>query len=175
MCGKVSPKPFFHKRIAPDSSVPYCKHMNNKSPKTKPYYVPRSIQSLFVIFGSLIYIIQLLVTGISTFIQFQDGSDYRPQLSYFAIYNLFPVLLFAIAYFLNPRKLSRLSKIFESLLITISAYTGWVVFVSLFLTILLTYISPTFGYNYVDLLASLVFLSIYAPTLLIIRRKGIWK
>jgi hypothetical protein len=141
--------------------------------KTKPYYVPSSIQKLFIIGIASLYLIQSGFILYSTFSQFQQGSDYFPQLRYFAVYNSVPLIVFGLAYILNPRKLSRLPKTFESLLITIAAYIGWTFIMMLSPMILFGLIDPI-DHVLLEYLSSAIFISIYVAILLVLRKKGTW-
>lgn len=144
-----------------------------KLSKTKPYYVPSSIQKLFVIGIISLYLIQTAFIVYSTFSQFLNGSDYLPQLGYFAIYNLVPVIVFGIAYILNPRQLSRLSRTFESLIITISAYVGWTAIMMLSPMILFNIVDLN-SYRLIEYFSSAIFICLYSTVLLILRKKGTW-
>lgn len=141
--------------------------------KTKPYYVPASIQKLFTITVVGLFALQTSFIAVTTLTQFQQGSDYRPQLQYFLIYNMIPVLIFLLAYALNPRTLGVLSRSFEALLISLSALISW-----MFLSMLLPMVFFTrtgLGYTQTyEYLFAVIFMGLYAAILLALRKKKIW-
>lgn len=144
-----------------------------KQNTTKQYYVPNSIQGLFTYTISVLYLVQTGFIAVSTFNQYQEGSDYRPQLGYFVVYNIVPIAIFLLAYVLNPRKLTRLSKSFEALLITVGGYIGWAI---LNMLVPIAFLSETYFTNprLYENVSAVVFVMFYAIVLVVLRRKRIW-
>ncbi len=148
--------------------------MKQQSPKTKPYYVPTNIQRLFTYPIIGLYLVQTGFVVFSTLSQSYGGSDYGPQLGYLVIYNLIPILIFVLAYAINPRQLGRLAKTFESLLITIAAYIVETL-VSLVLPMLLINSGGfSSNYNLYQYSFSGFFLALYIITLVVLRKKRLW-
>lgn len=147
------------------------KQHNNSKPNR--YYVSNSIQKVFTITIIGLYLVQTIFLAISSVTQLQQGFDLRSQLSYFFIYNLIPIILFFIAYFMNPRKLSRTSKSFESLLLALFGIIGSVLISMIFPLLLF---SSNFSTNYalIQYAGAGISLLGYLGTLILLRRKGRW-
>ena len=144
------------------------------SKKSAPYYVPASIVKIFTIIVAGIFIVQssyFLYQGIR---QYLDNPNTGGYYGYFFVTQLLPVILFLLAYALNPRKLAFLARCFESLLFSIAGLTIWS---------LTTIISPlmfsklAFGNRYAlyEIISSLSLLVIYSVGLLWLRQSKKWR
>jgi len=87
---------------------------------------------------------------------------------------LLPIIAFVIAYLLNPRKLSTLSRLFESLLITVAGHIAWSVIV-MFLPMLLLSSFYSDEYRFFDNIFPLVFILLFSLALFVVRARGVWK
>lgn len=142
----------------------------NREPQ-KPYYVPRTIQQLFTFTIAGVYTVQLIALAISTFSQSQQGSDYRPQLGYMLVHTCMPIMMFLIAYALNPRNLSKVSKAFESLLLTLSALIVWSAVAMLLPMVTRSTFWHLAAYDY---LSSTALLVVFTVALGVLRQKKRW-
>lgn len=145
----------------------------SKKTKTKPYYVPVAIQKLVTFTIAGLFMLQTILIAWSTFEQLLEGSDYRPQLGFLAIYNLLPIVVFTAAYFLNPRKLNNLSRLFESMLISVAGLLGWSMGNMIVPAFLLGYLDADirlFEYYW-----STLFMIAFITTLYMLRKSGKWQ
>jgi hypothetical protein len=81
---------------------------------------PRKLQILVIAALGGSFAIQWAMTLSTVLQQIQTNSNLSSYTSFFVGQVIVPVLLFAGAYFLNPRRLSRVGKLFESLLIMLA-------------------------------------------------------
>lgn len=95
---------------------------NNKNSK---YYVPANIQKLFVGTIGSIYVIQFLFVAKMGIEQYQQNPDMGGFGSTVFTTMLVPIVLFVVAYSLNPRSLNLLARSFETMLITLAGLTVW--------------------------------------------------
>jgi hypothetical protein len=146
--------------------------------KSKPYYVPRSIQKFFtytvigLYFAQAISIVYSMVTA-----EYLNSSNIIGLHSgYVLLSNVIPVLIFFLAYVLNPRKLSRLSKSFEALLIAITGFIGWTLLSMIFYPLFYGFETENFelGLLLSYLTTTIVFVVIYTVVLVVLRNKKIW-
>jgi hypothetical protein len=144
-----------------------------KSQKPAAYNVPTSIQRLFVYTIIPLYLLQTALIAEATVSQYMEGSDYRPQLGYFIVYNLVPIAIFLLAYLLNPRKLALLGRIFESLLITVGALIGWSLLGMLMPGIVIGLFGID-GLRIIEYVSAALFLTIYTSVLIILRKRAVW-
>ncbi|HEX8389839.1 MAG TPA: hypothetical protein VF597_00245 [Candidatus Saccharimonadales bacterium] len=143
--------------------------------KQHTYYVPIAIQKLFVIPIAVLFLLQTTFIATATISQALQGSDYRPQAGYLLLQFLLPLAIFCMAYGLNPRRLPRLARTFEALLICISAYIVWT-YINMLLPVILmaghrAFIENARLYEYVS---SVLFIGFYTVVLLLVRKKGLW-
>ncbi len=147
-----------------------------KTNKNPEYYVPSSIQKLFI--GSTIFLYTLQFT----FMTLQGISQYRENPSiggfygYFFATELIPVLLFLVAYALNPRPLTVIQRTFESVLIALSGVICWTL-----MNIVTPLIVLNAGSGYIEsyatyeIIASSALLGVYGLTLVWLRASKRWK
>lgn len=147
--------------------------MKPKRTKDERYYVSASILKLCTLPVIGLYLIQFIYMVFSTATQWQNGSDFRPQLGYLLIYNTLPIVAFAVAYVLNPRKLSVIPKLFESLLISIAALICWSI---LNILVPIIYVQQFLfdQFRIYEYLMAGTFLLVYISVLFFLRKKHMW-
>ncbi|HEX8390703.1 MAG TPA: hypothetical protein VF597_04740 [Candidatus Saccharimonadales bacterium] len=144
-----------------------------KSFKTKKYYVPTSIQTVFVGTLGVLFALQFFFLGLASLAQTQNPNmDAFPQ--FFYAYELMPLALFVIAYALNPRKLRSLERSFESLVLAVCGVALWAVF--MFVTPMVLNYGEGYGQTLFTSLyfTATVFALLYASLLLLLQRSGRW-
>ena len=145
-----------------------------KSP-AKPYYVPTSIQKLIVFSVLGITILQLVFTLASSIAQYRSNSNLGGLYSYLFLFTFMPILFFIAAYAMNPRHLERISRTFESLIVTLAALFGQALFSSL-VPLLYRFSEGSINlYSAYQIGSGVVFYAVFVIVLIVIRKKGIWR
>lgn len=90
---------------------------NNKNSK---YYVPSVIQKLFVGVIGAVFTMQLIFFVVQGINQYIDNPNMGGFYGFMFSIMIYPIILFVVAYALNPRSLSILGRSFESMLLAIT-------------------------------------------------------
>jgi hypothetical protein len=151
--------------------------MNKKQQlKSNQYHVSVVVQRLFVFMIIPAFGLVLAYSVWSLISQMGSGNDNGPYFAYLFEQQMTPALLFILAFVLNPRQLSLLSKSFESLLVATSAYIGWGLLSGLLLTTFFAIIdkSNIMGSELYIYVTYMAFLVLFVATLLYLRVRGKW-
>ena len=141
--------------------------------KQQTYYVPALILKSFTIIIALSFIILTVATLVPALkILSMEGADYGSMFFYQVVAYILPLILFAIAFVLNPRKLSILPKSFEALLISITGFIAYST-ISLPLTNLI-FNNMNVDYQIVEYMYVAVFTILYIAALMLLRRSKKW-
>ena len=109
-----------------------------KQNKNSKYYVPSSIQLLFIGIVGGLFSLQFFTLLWQGFSQYQQNPNVGGFYGFFYVMDVLPLLLFLIAYALNPRKLSITEKTFESILLATGGAIAWSLFSTIPPTIFLS-------------------------------------
>lgn len=141
---------------------------------------PRKLQILVIAALGGSFVLQWGLTLSTVLQQIQTNTNLSSYTSFFIGQVIVPIVLFAGAYFLNPRKLSLLGKLFESTLLMLVGQTVIGVLVQLAMLIQFTVgfqgVSDTaLSITMYDLSAVTIGLVLYFATLAYLRKTKRWK
>lgn len=150
--------------------------MATKTVKTET--TPRGLQLAAVIALGGSFAVQWALTFSTVLQQLQYNANLSSYAGFFIGSVVVPVLFFAGAFFLNPRKLSRLGRWYESMVIMLIGQVA--VQLAVQLTMVLRLALPSFGDAYLDfvlydLVATGITTVAYFAVLLALRRTKRWK
>jgi len=80
---------------------------------------PRGLQLTFVIITGAIFLLQLGLTANTALQQYPHNANLSSYAMFFVEQMIVPVIMVIGAYLLNPRKISKLGRVFESMVITL--------------------------------------------------------
>lgn len=147
--------------------------MKKQLSKVPSYTVSANMQRWFIAVVIGCFIAQEGYITYSIMSSADDQADMFTQFRSYAVYLITPVLTLAITYILNPRRLRRLTRLFESLIITIAGYS--------IATTVLTILPYTVidgdsvdNFDFYQLSSSAAFLVLYTIALLAARKRGVW-
>lgn len=145
---------------------------NNKNHK---YTVSSGIQKLTVFLLGTLFLIGFFFELKQGIYQYSQNPNIGGWYGYFYTYEILPLLLFAVTYFLNPRKLTVLQRSFESILVALVGLIAWALISSLERFIYIpngpNYISTYAKY---EIIASTIFVGLITLFLLWLRSTKKW-
>lgn len=152
--------------------------MATKTNKTTLAATPRGLQLLTLVAIGGSYALQWVLTLSTVLQQLQHNANLSSYVAFFVGNGIVPVLFFAGAFFLSPRKISRLGKLYESMLIMLVGQVVLQVLVQL--VMILHFALPTTSDAYWDFIAydigaTVVATVVYFVTLVCLRRTKRWK
>lgn len=141
---------------------------------------PRKLQQLTIVVLGGTYALQWALTINTVLQQLQTNSNLSSYVSFFIGQAIVPIVFFAGAYFLNPRTISKVGKVFEGLLIMLigQMVTQWVVQAAMVVNTLFPPSSPDQAFNsfiLYDIAAVLLATVLYFVTLVCLRKTKRWK
>jgi hypothetical protein len=86
----------------------------------KDHKVPNQLQVLFIVSVAGAFLLNLAETLATMFQQSYSNPNFSSFTTFLAWQAAVPLILFGLAYYLNPRKLKPVERLFESLIITIT-------------------------------------------------------
>jgi hypothetical protein len=147
----------------------------NKNKNSK-YYVPSSIQKLVVFTVIPLFLIQLVLSVWQDVNQYINNSHVGGLYPFVYISEAVPILLFLVAYMLNPRHLKTIERIFESLFMLVA---GLICFG--LLNMITVYIPVLNGQNYIEdyaaiqIIVATSIVLVYGSVLYWLRANKQWK
>jgi hypothetical protein len=138
----------------------------------KDHPVPKWMQLAFTLAVSATFLINIIYTLILMYQQSFTNTNYSAFVGILASQSAMPLLMFAIAYYLNPRKLHPGERVFESLLLAITGLlTAGVVMQ------LLSYIGVSGGEQFIAfmIVTGAITVVVYAAALWQLRASKRWK
>jgi|GEM_PF-6398625 len=142
--------------------------------------IPRKLQLITVVVLGGTYALQWALTLSTVLQQLQYNTNLSSYASFFIGQVVVPVVFFAIAFLLNPRKISKLGRVFESLIIMLvgQMLMQWTVQAAMVVQQALPLASGIDAYvNFIlyDLIAVAITTVAYVLTLVYLRNTKRWK
>ena len=141
---------------------------------------PRKLQVLTIAVLGGTYALQWALTLSTVLSQLQYNSNLSSYLSFFIGQVVVPIVFFAIAFILNPRRISKVGKVFESLIIMLigQMIMQWVVQGAMVVQQAFPSTNPNDAYAnivFYDLTAVVITAALYVLTLVCLRHTKRWK
>lgn len=140
---------------------------------------PRKLQLLTIAVLGGTYALQWVLTLNTAVQQLQYNTNLSSYASFFIGQVVVPIIFFSIAFFLNPRKISRVGRVFESLLIMLigQMLMQWAVQAATLVqqSFASTTSDPYADFILYDLAAVAITTVLYVMTLLYLRATKRWK
>ena len=138
----------------------------------KDHAVPKWLQMAFVIAVTTSFLVNIVFTLMLMYQQSFTNTNFSAFFGFWASQSAIPLLMFGIAYYLNPRKLHPGERVFESLLLTLTASTASGVVMQI-----LSYAGINGGENFMafTLVTGAITIVLYAAILWQFRASKRWK
>lgn len=135
---------------------------------------PRGLQKTLLVTLGAAYLVQVIFSVMSLFQYFPTVGNSFAFYMNIAQLVLLPLVAFFAAWWISPRKISKLGKVFESAVLAV-IYQAAVMFVGTIVTVLPIGTLYTFGYTLAPLTVPPVLVVVYVIILLALRTTKRWK
>ena len=135
---------------------------------------PRGLQKMFLVTLGAAYLVQVIFSVMSLFQYFPTEGNSLAFYMNVAQLVLLPLVVFLAAWWISPRKISKLGKVFESAALVV-IYQATVMFLGTLVTVLPIGELYTYGYTLAPLTIPLVVAVAYIVILLALRATKRWK